>query len=48
MFKYIPDEQASFSYLANISLAIGLLASVIFLYNIREPKLVRESRLKFN
>lgn len=48
LFKYVPSEQDSFSYLANICLFAGIITSVIFLLNINETKLVRESRLKFN
>ena len=48
LFKYVPSEQESFSDLANICLFIGLITTTLFLLNIDEPKLVRESRLKFN
>ena len=34
--------------MANVSLGIGLMTTITFLFFINETKLIRESRIKFN
>ena len=48
MFQHVKSEQDQFAYICNSCLAVGLASTFIFLFFINEPKLVRESRHKYN
>lgn len=48
MFQHVTSEQDQFAYICDICLAVGLASTFVFLFFINEPKLVRESRNKYN
>jgi len=48
MFTHVDSDNDQFAYIANICCVLGLLSSVFFVITINEPKLIRDSKAKFD
>jgi len=48
MFTHVESDNDQFSYLANICCLIGLISSTYFVLTINEPKLVADSKRKYD